>query len=328
MSTALFVGEKGQGGAFAPSYPSEFKAQIAELERKARERDLRRLERLEKAYYSEDLELCAMAAGEPVRLSCLKDNNARKGVYKVSNTTYYNRLAVCIKSNVQLLAYTLGKKYATAAELAVIQSGNIPEEIKMRMAVARRHLAEFTITIPHYKTETVEMARKRFCAVWRKFVKRVLNERYAGLFGDYVRVFESHKDGVLHCHIILECKKSLLRNGYSDFIWRQKNGDYQVDGRSVSDWVRRVWNDFKSGALEPIGVGRRHSLQPIRKGVEAFAKYVSKYVSKDLAKRPLYLKGLRVVAFSADFLGGERLYPYDTDKDRKIYYYSKTADAV
>ena len=61
MSTALFVGEKGQGGAFAPSCP-DFKAQIAELERKARERDLRRLERLEKAYYSEDLELCAMAA--------------------------------------------------------------------------------------------------------------------------------------------------------------------------------------------------------------------------------------------------------------------------
>lgn len=328
MSTALFVGEKGQGGAFAPSYPSEFKAQIAELERKAQERDLRRLERLEKAYYSEDLELCAMAAGEPVRLSCLKDNNARKGVYKVSNTTYYNRLAVCIKSNVQLLAYSLGKKYATAAELAVIQSGNIPEEIKMRMAVARRHLAEFTITIPHYKSETVEMARKRFCAVWRQFVKRALNERYKGLFGDYVRVFETHKDGVLHCHIILECKKSLLRRGYNDFIWRKRGGDYQVDGRSVSDWVRRVWNDFKSGALEPIGVGRRHSLQPVRKGVEAFAKYVSKYVSKDLAKRPLYLKGLRVVAFSADFLGGARLYPYDTDKDRKIYYYSKTADAV
>lgn len=120
---ALFVGEKGQDGAFTLSCPSELKTQIAELERKARERDLRRLERLEKAYYSEDLELCTMAAGEPVRLSCLKDSNARKGVYKVSNTTYYNRLAVCIKSNVQLLAYTLGKKYATAAELAVYNPG-------------------------------------------------------------------------------------------------------------------------------------------------------------------------------------------------------------
>ena len=74
-------------------------------------------------------------------------------------------------------------------------------------------------------------------------------------------------------------------------------------------WVgtfQLVWNDFKSGALESIGVGRRHSLQPVRKGVEAFAKYVSKYVSKDLAKRPLYLKGLRVVAFSADFRAKKR----------------------
>lgn len=79
MSTALCV--KGGAGCESPARLSVVE-RIRQIEAAARERDARRLERLEKRSIetreNEELRLCAMAAGEAVRLSCREDNISRK----------------------------------------------------------------------------------------------------------------------------------------------------------------------------------------------------------------------------------------------------------
>lgn len=73
MSTALCV--EGGAGNKNPARLSVVE-RIRQIEAAARERDARRLERLEKraidSRENEELRLCAMAAGEAVALSCQK----------------------------------------------------------------------------------------------------------------------------------------------------------------------------------------------------------------------------------------------------------------
>ena len=97
MSTALCV--KGGAGCESPARLSVVE-RIRQIEAAARERDARRLERLEKRAIetreNEELRLCAMAAGEAVRLSCREDNISRRSV----NHTYYNRCAAALQANI------------------------------------------------------------------------------------------------------------------------------------------------------------------------------------------------------------------------------------
>lgn len=308
MSTALFVG-KEQGGAVAPSC-SPFSEQIKALEVRDAERANRRLERLEKA------------ASEALPLSCQRDNISR--TYTPKNRTYYNRSAVALETNVARWVLSIGKKYSPSAVIAAADNiGYTPELISAIERTAKEHVAELTITMPHVAGEDLSLARRRFVDAWNEFNRRVLKERYAELFGDFVRVFEAHKDGVLHAHVIIECKWSLKR-GALPFRWKS-NGN--VDGATVADWVRDVWRAFRHGEFSKYGIGERHTLQPIRKGVKCFSKYVAKYITKGLGARPLYMRGLRTVAYSRGFLAGARLLAYDYDKRERITYWSKAAQA-
>lgn len=94
--------------------------------------------------------------------------------------------------------------------------------------------------MPHVAGEDLSLARRRFVDAWNEFNRRVLKEKYAELFGDFVRVFEAHKDGVLHAHVIIECKYSLKR-GSMPHRWKP-NGN--VDGATVADWVRDIGVNF------------------------------------------------------------------------------------
>jgi len=321
MQTAFVDSRGGAARENAPACPSFF-AQVRALELAARERDSRRVERWEMAALAADVELCAMAAGEPRRLSCQKGNISRTG-YVVKNQSYYHKAALALQVNIQRWAFELGRRYASSADIAVIDGADVSASIRRRLDVARNHVAEFTITIPHYASETPEAARRRFTAAWNDFNRRFLKERFAAFFGEYVRVFEPHKDGVLHCHCIIECRKSLRRADGAPFRWRQAFGRSLVDGRTVAPWVCDVWRAFRDGDVERVGIGRVHTLQPIRKGVSEFAKYISKYVSKGLGARPMFMRGLRAVAYSETFLGGVRAMPYEADKSRRIEYFSK-----
>lgn len=306
MSTALFVG-KEQGGAVAPSC-SPFLEQIRALEARDAERANRRLERLEKA------------ASEASPLSCQRDNISRTCTPK--NRTYYNRSAVALETNVARWVLSLGKKYSPPSVInAADNIGYTPEIIDAIERKAKEHVAELTITMPHVAGEDLSLARRRFTDAWNEFNRRVLKEKYAEYFGEFVRVFEAHKDGVLHAHVIVECKYSLKR-GSMPHRWKP-NGN--VDGATVADWVRDIWRQFRHGEFSKYGVGERHTLQPIRKGVKCFSKYVAKYITKGLGARPLYMRGLRTVAYSRGFLAGARLLAYDYDRSERITYWSKTA---
>lgn len=308
MSTALFVG-KEQGGAVAPSC-SPFLEQIRALEARDAERANRRLERLEKA------------ASEASPLSCQRDNISR--TYSPKNRTYFNRSAVALETNVARWVLCIGKKYSPTAVIAAADNiGYTPELISAIERTAKEHVAELTITMPHVAGEDLSLARRRFVDAWNEFNRRVLKEKYAEFFGDFVRVFEAHKDGVLHAHVIVECKWSLKR-GALPHRWKS-NGN--VDGATVADWVRDVWRAFRHGEFAKYGIGERHTLQPIRKGVKCFSKYVAKYITKGLGARPLYMRGLRTVAYSRGFLDGSRLLAYDYDKSERITYWSKAAQA-
>ena len=276
MNGPLVVG--GGRARNAPCRPS-FGEQIRRLELRDAERSKRRLERLEKA------------ASEAAPLPCQRDNISR-------NSTYYNRVAVALESNIARFVLAVGKKYSPAAVAARCENvGYSSEILRVIQARARGHIAELTITMPHDSGEDLSLARRRFTDAWNDFNRRVLKERFAHLFGDFVRVFEAHKDGVLHAHIVVECKRS-LRRGSLGFKWKP-NGN--VDGATVADWVRDVWRAFRSGEMAKYGVGERHTLQPIRKGVVAFSKYIAKYIGKNVSRRPEHLKGLRIVAYARFF---------------------------
>ncbi len=323
MSTALCV-EGGAAGLTAAR--SSVVERIRELEAAARERDARRLERLEKRAIewreNEELRLCAMAAGEACGLSCQKDNISRKGSV---NRTYYNRCAVALQTNISRWVLSVGKRYASAAVRREIDNvGYTPATLSEIERVAKLHVAEFTITMRSVAGADLAGERRRFAQAWDAFNKRYLKEIAAGYFGEFVRVFEAHKSGVLHAHVLIECKRPLCKFGDNGrplpFRFRPSGA---VDGRTVAPWVTEVWQTIRTGQLAYLGIGERHTLQPIRKGINMFARYISKYISKDIVNRKPHLRGLRMVAYSRDFLAGCRVMAYDYDKSVIIPYWSK-----
>jgi len=114
MKDASFSLGGGVARGNAPACPSFFE-QIKALESAARAADARRIERYEMAALAEDARICGMAAGE-ARLSCQKGNISR--TYVVKNPCYYNRAAVALRVNIQRWAFELGRRYATAEQIA------------------------------------------------------------------------------------------------------------------------------------------------------------------------------------------------------------------
>jgi hypothetical protein len=103
---------------------------------------------------------------------------------------------------------------------------------------------------------------------WDKLLKRV--KRDIGKF-DYLRVFECHKDGTLHIHM-------LANASYPDVICVREN-----DGRE------NYRSESFQQHLTQVGLGWRHDIKPIKtpdsdnNGVARnVSAYVTKYLTKDL----------------------------------------------
>ncbi len=252
MSTALCVG--GGAGCKNPARPSVVE-RIRQIEAAARERDARRLERLEKRAIetreNEELRLCAMAAGEAVRLSCREDNISRKPTL---NHTYYNRCAAALQTNISRWVLAIGKRYASeAVRRNVDEIGYTPALLAEIERVAKLHVAEFTITMRSEAGADLLGERQRFSRAWNAFNKRYLKEIAAEYFGEFVRVYEAHKSGVLHAHVLIECKKPLCNFGENGrplpFKFKPSGA---VDGRTVAPWVTEVWRTIRTGQLVAI----------------------------------------------------------------------------
>lgn len=182
MSTALCVGDRA--GLENPARLSVVE-RIRQIEAAARERDARRLERLEKRAIklreNAELRLCAMAVGEPVALSCREDNISRKSV----NHTYYNRCAAALQTNISRWVLSIGKRYASDdVRRSVDNIGYTPALLAEIERVAKLRVAEFTITMRSEASADLLGERRRFSRAWNAFNKRYLKEIAAEYFGE------------------------------------------------------------------------------------------------------------------------------------------------
>lgn len=140
--------------------------------------------------------------------------------------------------------------------------------------------------------DTVE--GRPFGQVWDALeASRRINSLLTGLLRDVcgrmVIVTERHQSGAIHFHLLIEVASD-IRTGF-DFS-AVAGGDY----RSASTYLRGMW-DMLRARLPGYGFGRAE-LMPIRSCGEAVARYVSKYVEKNLYARGREDRGKRLVRYS------------------------------
>ena len=111
-----------------------------------------------------------------------------------------------------------------------------------------------------------------------------------GLFQRAVVVTERHKSGAIHFHLIVECRED-IRTGFDFVAFKAKHGYKQ----SASPALRGFWAVLLK-RLAGYGFGRAE-LAPIVKTGEAVARYVSKYVEKNLFARRPEDKGKKLVRY-------------------------------
>lgn len=165
----------------------------------------------------------------------------------------------------------------------------------------------FTVTFPLVVSDPKEAQRR-----YNNFARRVLVE----LFGDRIRVLESHADGRPHYHLLVDCRAD-IRTGF-DWEFYEKVRKYNGYAREcrkagVSDRpdLRPVGSLNRSPALVVLheklnaacgryGIGRCE-LTPIRSSSEAVGRYVGGYIAKGAIWRDERYKGARTVSYSQGF---------------------------
>lgn len=126
---------------------------------------------------------------------------------------------------------------------------------------------------------SIEEANKRIHTIARRFLP--------SLFRRWVIVTERHVSGAVHFHLCVELPFE-CREGYD---WTAvRSGDYS----SANPALRALWAKLRE-ELPKFGFGRAQ-LEPA-KGMESMARYVAKYVEKNLFNRPKSDKGKRLVRY-------------------------------
>ena len=140
-------------------------------------------------------------------------------------------------------------------------------------------------------------AQRRF----NNFGRRVLGE----LFGDRIRVLESHADGRPHYHLLVDCRGD-IRTGFDwDYYQRVVNrravGDYERPKGSLNRTpLLKFLHDRINEVRHRYGIGRTEVV-PIRSSSEAVGRYVGGYISKGAIWRDERYKGARTVSYSQSF---------------------------
>ena len=124
------------------------------------------------------------------------------------------------------------------------------------------------------------------------------------LFGHWQRVFERTKKGNVHYHVLVDCQRD-IRTGFDFDLYftalqmRKMRLPYRhierQAFRTANADLRNFWQILRE-RLPAYGFGR-HELLPIRTNIEAAAKYVGKYVSKDMNHFDQD-KGVRRISYS------------------------------
>jgi hypothetical protein len=111
------------------------------------------------------------------------------------------------------------------------------------------------------------------------------------IFERYIVVSERHKDGGIHYHLLGVLRgRPDVRTGY-DFR-AAADGDYS----SASEALRGVWSALRDDGVKALGFGRCET-EPIISCGQAVAKYVSKYIEKNICNRMVADKGKKLVRY-------------------------------
>lgn len=115
----------------------------------------------------------------------------------------------------------------------------------------------------------------------------------------YVRVYENHKSGAIHAHLIVSGMPE--RVAWENSKKTAKNGEkpirrWFIKHDATHTWALKSW--LKKGALE-VGLGYMVDVQFIRKDTYQATMYILKYMYKD-AQAGFDKKGLRRIAVSRD----------------------------
>jgi hypothetical protein len=137
-----------------------------------------------------------------------------------------------------------------------------------------------TLTFADHVTDGKE-AQRRFNS-WNS---NVFRKRYA----ESICVPERMKSGRLHLHLLVVLDED-IRTGF-DF-----EGVANSDYRSANTYLRNEWAFLRKSA-KAYGFGRTELL-PIKSTAEGIAKYVGKYISKNLGERRADDKGARLVRYT------------------------------
>lgn len=143
-------------------------------------------------------------------------------------------------------------------------------------------LGFLTLTFP-FKVSCMREAQKKYNSFNTNFLK--------SLFPASVAVKERCKSGAIHFHLLVTCGAD-IRTGF-DF-----NGIEQRDYSSASPMLRNLWSQLRKNA--PKYKFGRTELLPVKSTSEGIARYVGKYISKNVQNRPVDDKGTRLVNYSGD----------------------------
>ena len=120
---------------------------------------------------------------------------------------------------------------------------------------------------------------------WRSLRTNVLNKRYPKL----VKVKERQQDGTIHYHVVCVLPVD-IRTGVNFEEFKERRYG------SASKALKAEWA-FWRRTCKSYGFGR-HELLPVKSTAEGIARYVGKYISKDVAARLPEDKGARMVEYS------------------------------
>ena len=247
--------------------------------------------------------LGAGAAGVVGSLPCLYSNNSidkgQKACQEKSSET--EKVAT-----IAALTSVLSPYHKKAAQTLFLNVSRLVNEVP-----DIGHIAFLTLTFKDNVTDHKEAYRR-----YRSWNTNYFSKHPA--FGHYINTKEVQSRGAWHFHILIQLTGN-IRDGF-DFEayreWLEGNNRFNKKCPTGNAFLRDLWADLREN-LEPYGLGKIHSLEPIESTAEAIGRYVGKYISKHIENRTEDQKGVRLVNYSRGWLRNSVKFAWNTDNSHE-----------
>jgi len=162
-----------------------------------------------------------------------------------------------------------------------------------------------TLTFRENVTDAKE-AYRRFCSLRKHYLSKQ--------YGEWMLVKERQKRGAWHYHILIDCKVNIRTGVNWDEVMPKKGKKANL--RSCNAALKNLWG-LNRAAMAKYGFGIPHLL-PVRSNAEAMARYVGKYLSKNVEGKLLSGntkndKGVRLFSASSGFTRSSPKFSWNTD---------------